>query len=342
MDRRQFLKTTTGAAAATAAASAGTLAAPAISSGVRELTMATAWPDGVAGLADQAFRLARRIETATGGRYRITLLSGAAADPAGSFDLVHASPHRHLGHHPAFAYFAGLPIPDGISPTALPQWLAGGGQPLWDDLSAELDEVSLLAGHTGGSSWLWTAAATISGADMFVGRRIAAVGLGRDIVGALGGTAIEAASSRLANALRDGTADAVEWCGLMCGSALGLDHTTARVVRSSFNPHGMAVALSVTRRIWDALPDADRTLLEAIAAAEYRDSLAEAEAIDAMLHAAMTPSAAPAGLASTIATLASAIVADIAGRDMTSARIDASYMAFARSAHRRRVAAPAV
>lgn len=329
MDRRQFLKTTT-AAAATAATSAAQLAAPAVASGVRELTLATAWPDGVAGLADQAFRLARRIETATSGRYRITVLPGAAADVGGSFDLVHASPNRHLAHHPAFAYFAGLPITDGLSPSALPQWLASGGQQLWDDLSADLDEVSLLAGHTGGSSWLWSAA-TISGAEAFVGRRIAAVGLGRDIVGALGGTAIEAAPPDLASALREGSADAVEWCGLMCGSALGLDHATARVMHSAFNPLGMAVALSIARRVWDALPAGDRTLLEAIAAAEYRECLAESEAIDALLRATIAPAATPSGLAGTIATLASAIVADVAGRDAASARIDASYMAFARS-----------
>jgi TRAP-type mannitol/chloroaromatic compound transport system substrate-binding protein len=330
MDRRQFLKSTTGAAAATAAASAAALAAPAVVSSVRELTMATAWPDGVAGLADQAFRLARRIETATDGRYRITILPGAADGPRGSYDLVHASAHRHLSHHPAFAYFAGLPIASGLSPAALPLWLASGGQELWDDLSADLGERSLLVGHTGGASWLWSAA-PIAGADDLVGRRIAAVGLGRDIVGALGGLAVDVAPADLAHALRSRAADAVEWCGLMCGSALGLDRVEAHVLGSALNPHGMAVSLGVSRKVWDAMPDADRTLLEAIAASEHRESLAEAQAIDAMVHAAIAPAATPPDLASTIAKLADAIVADVAGRDATSMRVDASYMAFAKS-----------
>ncbi|MEW5963988.1 MAG: hypothetical protein AB1749_10550 [Pseudomonadota bacterium] len=333
MDRRQFLKSTTGAAAATVAASAGTLAAPAVHAPVRDLTMATAWPDGVAGLADQAFRLARRIETATGGRYRITVLPGAANDASGSFDLVHASAHRHLSHHPAFAYFAGLPIAAGLSPAELPLWLASGGQDLWDDLSCDLGERSLLVGHTGGSSWLWSGA-PIFDADDLAGRRIAAVGLGRDIVGALGGVAIDATPADLAHTLHSGTADAVEWCGLMCSAALGLDRARAHVVRSVLNPNGMAVALCARRRAWDALPDGDRTLLEAIAAAEYRESLAEAQAIDSMIHTAIAPDATPPDLKSTIVKLADAIVADVAGRDATSMRIDASYMAFARSLRR--------
>ncbi len=71
MDRRSFLKTTSAAAAAATTATAATAEilekttpnpAPAVAKGVKELRFAMPWSDGVTGFADQARRLAQRIE----------------------------------------------------------------------------------------------------------------------------------------------------------------------------------------------------------------------------------------------------------------------------------------
>ncbi|MEQ1711940.1 MAG: twin-arginine translocation signal domain-containing protein, partial [Hyphomicrobium sp.] len=130
MDRRSFLKTTTAAAAASAAiaplSSAGPVAAseapaidiapvaaPAILSGVRELVMAMPWRDSVSGPADQAFRIARRLEAALDGRWRITPrqhgFGGLEAVMVGDADLTFGTENQNLSFHPAFAYFAALP-----------------------------------------------------------------------------------------------------------------------------------------------------------------------------------------------------------------------------------------
>src|SRR5262245_49779017 len=110
MDRREFLKTT-GAAAALAGTAAGaaeaatpaTIAAPAVVSGTRELRMAMAWPDSVAGLADQAWRLAQRIATMSDGRYRVVFTPDVrdtlTAVRAGDADLYHATESDHLDAH---------------------------------------------------------------------------------------------------------------------------------------------------------------------------------------------------------------------------------------------------
>ena len=79
MDRRDFLKTTSAAAVAAGAASApaaseAQTAAPAVLSGSRQLTAGFSSSDLPGSGAD---RLARRIETATDGRYRIELAKPA-------------------------------------------------------------------------------------------------------------------------------------------------------------------------------------------------------------------------------------------------------------------------
>ena len=78
MDRRDFLKTTSAAAVAASAASASTAAAteaapsaPAIWSGSRQLTLKS-YSSDLPGSG--AGRLARRIEIASDGRYRIELV----------------------------------------------------------------------------------------------------------------------------------------------------------------------------------------------------------------------------------------------------------------------------
>ena len=151
MDRRDFLKV--GGAAAVTAGGAGTAAqsAPAILPGATELRLASPDLPDVPGFGPD--RLARRIELATGGRYRITATSDATAA-----ELVFGSVNRHRDHHPAFAFFAGLPLGLGLDAARHQAWLAiGGGQMLWDDLAGRFGFKPLVAGHTGPSSGIWTA-----------------------------------------------------------------------------------------------------------------------------------------------------------------------------------------
>ena len=136
MDRRDFLKTTGAAAVAagTAAAPAGATeaqAGPVTRPGARLLTLGSQWAPEPAGCGPE--RLARRIETATDGRYRIVAAAGSA-DP----DLTYGGGWRHASHHRAFAYFAGLPFSQGLDAPTQQTWLAaGGGAMLWDELAAE-------------------------------------------------------------------------------------------------------------------------------------------------------------------------------------------------------------
>ena len=103
MKRRKFLK---GAVAGGVAAAAGTVSAPAISKSIKQLKMVTCWPKNFPGQGTGAERLARRINTMSGGRLHVKVYAANELVPAfQSFDAVsqgkarprYATPRRTTG-----------------------------------------------------------------------------------------------------------------------------------------------------------------------------------------------------------------------------------------------------
>src|SRR5262245_6490283 len=275
MDRRDFLKTTGaaavsgGAASASAAASEAQPGAPAIFSGSRQLTLASDARDLPGCGAD---RLARRIETATGGRYRIELATGAEAD------LTYGSAARHADAHPAFAVFAGLPFSQGFAATAQLTWLAaGGGSMLWDELAAAHGLKTLVVGHTGPSLGVWSTIRLETPSDL-AGARVHAEGLAGDILSELGAVPAILAPQEVRSALGDGRLQAVEWLGPLAAPAPDLQPLAQRLYRPGFNPCGQLLSLGIAKPLWDDLGPADQAIFEGCAAEAYQLSLTEARA----------------------------------------------------------------
>jgi TRAP-type mannitol/chloroaromatic compound transport system substrate-binding protein len=347
MDRRSFLTTAAAAtaAASTAAAAAaepqaqGAVAAPAVATEpVKDLVLATPWPLDLPGVGDAAMRLARRIETATGGRYRIHLeqhVEGSAeAILTGIADLAFASEHANLGHDRAFAYFAGLPGDAGLDPADFQAWLAvGGGQVLWDDLAARHGAKPLLAGHTGRSPGLWSRRPIESAADL-AGVRVSVRGLGDETVRLLGAVPARLGAAELCAALAGGRVDAAEWAGPFASLALGLDTAARLSYDPGINAAGTSLTLAVRLGLWERMPAADRAILEGCAAEELRLSLAEATAHDpvARRHLAERRHVELRrfrwDVIEALAEAADAVVAGVAAESPLARRIDDSYRAF--------------
>jgi TRAP-type mannitol/chloroaromatic compound transport system substrate-binding protein len=340
MDRREFLKST-GAAAATAAASATavqeSVASPALASGMQELRVALPWPEGVAGPADQARRLTQRIATMSAGRLRFVLLpgvdNGLAAVRSNEADLYYASEHNHLGAHRALAYFAGLPGERGIAARQLSAWIGGGGgQALWDDLAGGFGVKAMLAGHTGERP-CFIAARRIGDVSELAGAKVAVPGLARDVVRGFGLEPVAMPPARVADALAGGELVAAECGGAIASYGLGLLRAASYSAGVSVNRHGSAVSLGMSRSLWDKLPASDQELMAAAAAAEYELSLAEEEAHRHLLYP--EPGAdrtwpVRRELLRTIRRVADAVVAHVAASDRHAQRIDASYAGFCR------------
>ena len=235
MDRRDFLKTTGAAAVAGGASAADAqVPTPAILSGSKQVTLASYTGDLPGSGAD---RLARRIETATEGRYRIELVSGADAD------LTYGSAWRHAGLHPAFAVFAGLPFSQGLDAPSQQTWLAaGGGAMLWDELAAEHGFKPLVVGHTGPSPGVWSAVRLETPSDL-VGARLHAEGLAGDVLRDLGAMPATFAPEDLRGALADGRLQAAEWLGPLAAAAPDLAAAGAAALPARLQPpRSVAVA----------------------------------------------------------------------------------------------------
>lgn len=232
MDRREFLKTTGAAAAAVAATqavateagAAQASAAPAVSTGLKELRLAIPFNDGFAGPADYARRLARNIGDLSAGRIRVApafgIANAADAVRAGDADLFFDMADSQLDMHRAFAYFAGLPGDQGVSPRDLQTWITvGGGQALWDDLAAETDVKPLLAAHTGSQS-LMLATRHVEAMATLAGRKTHVTGLARDVAQGLGLEVVSLPADAIAAAMRAGEIEIAECGGAIVSYAL--------------------------------------------------------------------------------------------------------------------------
>ncbi len=339
MDRREFLRTTGVAVAATAVAtttaSAAERTAPA--RGSRELRLAVAFPAGHAGPADWASRLARSIGELGAGSFHVTPVFGladpAAAVRAGDADLCFGAVDTLLDFHRGFAYFAGLPGDQGLSPRDLYTWITvAGGQTLWDDLAADAGLKPMLAAHTGSRSLLLSTRrideiGSVAGLKMHVG------GLARDVARGLGMETVTATEGKLAHAMQRGDVEVAECGGAIASYAAGLLAVAPYSAGASFNQNGTSMYLGVSRHLWDSLDSARQALIANAASGEFQLSLAEEEAHREMLFPAPQPDSiwpVAAELAHAIERVAAAVVAHTAGTDAKSRRIADSYAAFKR------------
>ena len=363
MDRRSFLKSTSAAAAAattaataplaaapvaeaasedTATGTAGSNAAPAIASGRCELTLALPWRDATAGPADRAHRIARRLEAALDGRWRIVLRhrteDGIAALAAETADLYLGTENDNLPYHPAFAFFAALPGAGTFNAEDLVAWLrVGGGQELWNELAAGFGVKPFLAGHLGRWPGLWSARPIDSLADL-EGARIAVEGLARDVVRGVGGEPAAIAADDMAAALAAGDIAAAEYGGPLASLELGLPGVARHIAGFGINEGGIGLSLGIRHALWDRLGATDRLVVAAVLAEETQSALAELRAHEKLLRAlirdrhGVTFRPLPSDVAIALDRVAEAVVADAGSGDVMARRIDRSYHAFRNAA----------
>ena len=143
--------------AAAAVAAAGTLPAPAIAQGIKELKMVTSWPKGTPGPAASAQRLAQSISAMSDGRLKVTVHPAGSlvkafevfdAVAAGVADMYHSIDYYFETKSPALNFFAAVPY--GMTADELCAWIDfGGGQALWDEVDVEFNIKPLMAGNSG-------------------------------------------------------------------------------------------------------------------------------------------------------------------------------------------------
>ena len=179
MKRRTFLTSAATAAAASA------FPAPAIAKGIRELKLVSHRPRRLA----QFEPFARRITESSGGRLKVkTFAAGELVSAFEVFDAVsqgvadmyYSVDFYWRDRSPAFNFFATVPF--GLTASEMNAWIyQGGGQELWDELSAKFNIKPFLAGNNGVEMGGWFNKEMTS-IKSFKGLRMRIAGLGAESV----------------------------------------------------------------------------------------------------------------------------------------------------------------
>src|SRR5258705_3573126 len=284
MDRRQFVA---GASVGVVAA-ASAFPKPAIAQGVRELKMVTIWPKTLPGLQPAAGRVAQSITALSGGRLQVKVF--AAGQLVGAFesfdavssglaDMYHASEITWAGRSAAFSYFCNVPF--GITAPEINAWVYhGGGQALWDELSAGFGLKPFMCGNTGPQMGGWFTK-ELTGVESYKGLRYRMPGMGGEVLRRLGAVVVTLPGGEIIPSLQSGAIDASEFVGPWVDMALGLHKAAKYYYYPGFHEPGAAVSLAVNKKLWDGLDSTEKSIIEGAAAVENTRSHAEATAANA-------------------------------------------------------------
>jgi len=289
MDRRVFLKKAGGAAGGGAlAVAAGGVAAPAIAQQRIEWRMVTAWPKGLPGLGAGAERLAQRITQMSEGRLTVRVFAAGELVPGlqtfeavqnGTAEMGHDTPGFHLGKHRAFAYFFGAPF--GMSFSEHIAWLRyGGGQALWDELSAQFGLKSFAIGNIGTPPFGWFKKELKSVAD-FKGLKMRLPGMGAEMIRRLGAVPTLMAPGDLFPALQSGALDATDFTGPANDLALGFHQVCKFYYWPGVQKPGAVQQVIISKAKFDALSPALKEIVTIACQAANEDMMAEYNHINA-------------------------------------------------------------
>ena len=263
---------------AAAGAAALPLAAPLYAQGIRQMRMVTSWPADLAFLSGSAIRTARTITELSEGRMQVEVfpagtLMGAfdVHDAVGNGDVefYHSADYYFQGKHRAFNFFTSVPL--GLLMTEQHGWLNfGGGQALWDELSALHGVRTIACGGTGVQMGGWFNKA-IESIDDLSDLTMRIPGLGATVLREFGANTVVTPGGQIVDALFSGEINALEWVGPADDLAFGFPKLLSTYIFPGFQEPGTVSGLGMNLAMWEGMDDRDRAILQT--AADMENSL---------------------------------------------------------------------
>ncbi len=257
-------------------------AAPAISTGRRELRMVTTWPKDFPGLGTGAQRVADRITAMTDGNLTVKLFAaGELVPPFESFDAVssgnadclHAASYYWQGKSKAFNFFTAVPF--GFTANELTAWIHhGGGQALWDRVGAEFGLKPMLAGNSGVQMGGWFRSEVNSPED-FNGLKFRMPGLGGEVLRRLGAAVVALPGGEIFPSLQSGAIDGTEWVGPWNDLAFGFYRVAKYYYYPGFHEPGSGLECTWNLDLWNSFTPSEQAMVSAACNAENDVMLAE-------------------------------------------------------------------
>ena len=275
-ERRRFIATAGGLVAA--ATTAAIVDAPHVIAQPKvQWRMSTAFTPALDMHHAAALALAKAVEEASGGRFRIEVFS--AGQIMGPFDCFDAASQGKIEaimaasyywaapkKEPAFEWFSTIPF--GMNPEGMAAWIhQGDGLKLWEESYATFNLVPRLGPAVAPqmAGWFRKKLSTIGdykGLKMRIG-----TGLGGKVYVKAGGTAVLTPGGEIFAALERGVIDAAEWIGPHDDMTLGLHKTARYYYYPGWHEPGTPIEFAFNKKAYEALPvDLRRTLDHAVAA----------------------------------------------------------------------------
>ena len=346
MKRRDFVKTSTLAAAgaATALAVGG---APAVAEGRRELTMIMTWPKGTPGVGVNAARFAEAVTTLTDGRLTIKLFGAGDLVPpfesldavmAGTADICHSTPYYWVGKQKALHYFTGTPF--GLTAQELAAWIHfGGGQALWEEAYAPLGVQPFFAGSSGTQAGGWFRR-EINTPEDFQGLKFRIAGLGSEVLRRLGATAVALPPGEIAPALMSGAIDGADWIGPWNDLAFGLYRSAPYYYMPGVFEPGSGLEIVVNKAVYDSLGPDLQAAIRTAALATAHETLSDFTYHNVVSFKPLVNGhdvklrRFNADIIKALAAESQAVLEDLAASDELAGKVHASFIAFLGQARR--------
>ena len=244
------------------------LSAPAISKNRRQFRMATTWPKDFPGLGQMPNRFSKALYDMSDGLIEVKVfaageLVGALecfdATSTGAADMYHGAEYYWQGKSKAFSFFTAVPM--GMLAAEIMGWIDhGGGQALWDNLSADFNIKPFQAGNTGHQTGGWFKREMNSLED-FKGLKMRIPGLAGEVIRRLGGAAVRLSGGEIYQALQSGSIDATEWVGPWNDYALGFYREAPHYYAPGFHEPGASLAVGINLDVWNSFTPSEQAMI---------------------------------------------------------------------------------
>ena len=249
------------------------------------LNAASAFPTSLPLVGDGALKFARRVERASGGALEIRVAEPGALVPAlqaiqatsqGSVDAAWSNAAFFAGVDSAFHLFSAVPFGPG-SPEYLAWMYHGGGLALAREMYGKYNVINIPCAifPPEASGWFRKEIKTV--ADLG-GLKMRFVGLGANVMAKLGVAPQTVAAGDIFQALQSGTIDATEFSVPSIDQKFGFHQVAKFYYFPGWHQQATFVDFYVNQKKWEALPDAQKAIVEHACGDQIRDMIAEGEA----------------------------------------------------------------
>ena len=273
----------------------GLFSTPSMSSAAQfKLKMATSWSKGIPLYKDMAQIFAKDVESMSGGRIKIQLLTGGSVVPAlevtdavekGIVQMGHTWVGYDLGKDPVSNLFGGYT--GGMESVPFIHWLyAGGGKEFWKEW--RMDKFGVVAMPCGirPPEVFLHSHKPVRTLEDFKGMKIRASGVWGEIVPKLGASVVMLPGGEVFQALERHVIDATEWASPGENVASGLHEIAKYVIVPGAHQPATPFELVINKDTWAKLPEDLQSIIEHAAELAtfkswYRIGLLDMGALDA-------------------------------------------------------------